>query len=355
MPAAPVRPPEAAQVLPERTKSQQTLPRRTYRFRVLGMGLAGLPLIAVMHEIHAHWLVWTWMVCTCLLWPHVAYALARRSRDPFLAELRNFVVDSILAGSWVPLIHFNALPSVLLLTVATADKVTTGIRRLWLRSLPGMLIALLVTGVLTGFAFQPQTSMTVLLACLPIMVIHTLAVSMSSYRLVRKVQIQNQKLEELSRTDALTGLDSRGHWEEQAGRVLERQRTGNGTASVMLLDIDRFKEINDQFGHAAGDDVLRRIAQIIRRELPDGSHGGRLGGDEFAVVLAAPAQTAHVIAERVRGAVEHLDFPPATDLRCSISIGIAEPPDEGGLREWIEVADRALYRAKHAGRNRTMG
>lgn len=355
MPAAPVRPPEAARLLPERTKNQLTLPRRTYRFRMLGMGLASLPLVAVMLEVHAHWLVWTWMVFSCLLWPHLAYALARRSHDPFLAELRNFVVDSILAGSWVPLIQFNVLPSALLLTVATADKVNTGIRLLWLRSLPGMLIALLATGALTGFAFQPRTSMTVLLACLPIMIIHTLAVSMSSYRLVRRVQIQNQKLEELSRTDALTGLDSRGHWEAQAGRVLERQRAGNSAASVMLLDVDRFKEINDRFGHAVGDDVLRRIARIIRRELPAGSHAGRLGGDEFAVVLAATAHSAHVTAEHVRSAVERLDFPAVADLRCSISIGIAEPPAGGGLSEWIEAADRALYRAKHAGRNRAMG
>ena len=106
--------------------------------------------------------------------------LATRSRDPFRAELRNFVVDSLIAGSWVPLLHFNALPSAILLTVATADKINSGIRRLWLHALPGMLVALVAAAVLTGFAFQPATSMPVLLACLPILIIHTLAVSASS-------------------------------------------------------------------------------------------------------------------------------------------------------------------------------
>ncbi len=311
------------------------------------MGLAALPLIAVLRELDAGWLSWLWVTLTCLVWPHVAYFIARRSPDPFRAELRNFVIDSLFAGSWVPMMHFNLLPSVILLTVVTADKVNSGIRGLWLRALPGMVLAILVGGLLTGFAMQPQTSNTVLLASLPILVIHTLAVSLSSYRLVRKVQQQNITLDEIARLDALTGLESRGHWQMHAEELLVAHQVEGRDATLLLIDVDRFKEINDRFGHATGDDVLRGIAEIIRRAMPVGSHPGRLGGDEFAAAMPSTFTDATVAAGSIRSSVAALVFPRFPGLRCSISIGLAEAPEAGlDLREWMEVADRAMYRDK---------
>lgn len=339
---------------PPRTRAQLSLPRRAYRLRVLGMGLASLPLMAVMGELGAPWEAWAWMGVTCVAWPHVAYLLAMRARDPFLTELRNFVIDSAIAGSWVPLLHFNLLPSTLLLTVVTADKINTGVRRLWAYSLPATALALLAGALLTNFAFQPRTSQFVILACLPIMIIHTLAVSTSSYRLVRRVQMQNQRLEELSRIDTLTGLFARGHWETLAEATLRATRGGDEGA-LLVLDVDRFKSINDAHGHAVGDDVLADVADLVLRNVPAGSHVGRLGGDEFAVVVPTSLGEAELAAERIRAAVRELKFANAPQLRCTVSIGIAPAPAAGtDLRAWVEVADRALYRAKKAGRDRTM-
>lgn len=347
--------PMAARPIADRPSHLKTLHRRTYPLRMLGMGLACLPVSAVMWELRSPPVVWAWMLFTCLLWPHLAYLLARNSPDPLRTELRNFVFDSFIAASWVPLMHFNALPSAVLLTVVMADKINTGVRGLWLRSLPGMVVALLGGGAITGFAFLPQTSLLVLLASLPILIIHTLAVSLVSYRLVRKVQKQNLQLEQLSREDALTGLASRGHWQNLAEQLLQRHLAEGCHATVMLLDVDEFKTINDRHGHGAGDDVLRGIADLIRAHLSAECHAGRLGGDEFAVALPLSLAEAEAAAERIRLAVASLQFPRSPDLRCSISIGIAKPDHELGLREWVEVADRALYRAKHAGRNRTEG
>lgn len=332
----------------------QSLPHRTYRLRVLGMGLASLPLMTVLWELHAGWLAWVWVGLTGLLWPHVAYALARRSRDPLHAELRNFVIDSALAGSWAPLMHFNLLPSVMLLTTVMADKNNVGVRGLWRRSLPGTLAAIGIGSVLTGFAWHPHTSMAVILATLPIMIIHAMAVSLSSYRLVRRVQAQNRQLEALTRRDALTDLDSRSHWHNQAENLLAAHHVRGQAATLLVLDADDFKDINDRYGHAAGDDVLRAIAAQLRIHLRADSHAGRLGGDEFAVAMPASLVEAQAAAERLRAAIEAMRFPLLPELRCSVSIGIAAPPARGlALRDWIEVADRALYRAKHAGRNRT--
>jgi diguanylate cyclase len=333
-------------------RAQQSLPGRIYRFRTLGMGLASLPIAAVLSEIAASVWAWAWMLFVCLVWPHLAYVVARRSAVPFLAELRNLKIDSALIGSCLPIMHFNLLPSAVLLSVASADKVNSGVRGLWLQSLPGMILAPLAFGVLTGFAFAPRTSMVVIIACLPLLIIHTMAVSVSSYRLVRRLRQQNLRLEELSRTDMMTGLLGRGHWEARAEAVLQQQGASTQVA-LMLIDIDQFKEINDRFGHAVGDDVLRAIAALLRNLIPDGSHAGRLGGDEFCVVMPMSMARAAVIAEQIRVAIEQLEFPEALELRCTVSIGMAEPPRaEGNLRAWLEHADRALYRAKQGGRNR---
>lgn len=351
MPAADRTDPPAPDDL--RATRLHTLPRRTYRFRVMGMGLAAIAVSAVLLERGAGWEGWAWMVASCLLWPHLAYWHARRSRDPFRAELYNFVADSTLAGSWVPLMHFNLLPSVVLVTVVTADKVNSGVRNLWLWSLPWMLGGTIGAGWLTGFALAPATSQRMVLACLPIMVIHTLAVSLSSYKLIRRVQRQNLELQTLSRTDSLTGLDGRRHWQSRAEALLRRHAAGQTPATLVLVDIDRFKQINDRHGHAVGDDVLRAIAECLRAGMPAQAAAGRLGGDEFAIAVPAdPAATA-ACAERLRAAVDSLEFPRSPGLRCSVSIGLAAAPDGGiGLREWTEAADRALYESKSTGRNR---
>lgn len=331
----------------------QALPNRVYRFRTLGMGLGFLPISAVLVELSASWPAWAWAVFCCLLWPHLAYRLASRNANPFHAELRNLTIDSALAGTLVPLMQFNLLPSVVLLTVTSADKINTGVRGLLLRSLPGMLLGLLVVGILGGFSSQPATSMPVMLACLPILIIHTLAVSLSSYRLIRKVQSQNVRLDELSRVDNLTGLESRGYWHEQVSQLLASHAAGEAQASMLLVDVDLFKEINDRHGHVMGDDVLRAIAIAIEASLPPGSHAGRIGGDEFAVAVPVDEESARQIAGNILARVEALQFARIPPLRCSVSIGIAEPiGDDPGLRAWLEAADHALYRAKATGRNR---
>lgn len=337
-----------------RSKAQRLLPQRVYRFRTLGMGLASLPLAAVFSELGSSWLAWGWLFLICFVWPQLAFLVARRSHDPFLAERRNLLVDSAIAGACLPIMHFNLLPSAVLLSVTLADKVNSGVRRLWLYSLPGMLIAPILVGVLTGFELELSSSTFVITCCLPLMVIHVLAVSMNSNRLVRRMQIQNLKLEALSRIDAMTGLLGRSHWESQAEMILGRSSAAQPSV-LMILDIDQFKEINDRFGHAVGDDVLRAIADVVRQNLLIGSHAGRWGGDEFVIVMPVDAGKAEVTAESIRAAVAGLEFAATGDLRCTLSIGLAQAPvAETDLRSWLELADRALYRAKHGGRNRTI-
>ena len=333
---------------------KRQLPRRVYPLRALGMGLAGLVVGVVLWERNAGLAAWLCMAAISFVWPHVAHLLSRRSADPYRAEIRNLLVDSALAVVLVTLMHFNLLPSVLLVTLTMVDKITTGIRGLWARSLPGMAGAAVAGAAFNGFQWAPETSMPVILACLPVMVLHTLSVSLVSYRLIRKVSRQNQLLDELRRIDALTGLYGRGHWQEQAEATLRRHHTTDEPACLVMLDIDHFKQINDQHGHTVGDEVLRALARIVLSNVRATDCAGRYGGDEFAIVLRGMhLDGATAVAHRIREQVQALQLHDMPGLQFTTSMGVATADHRhSSLRAWTNAADAELYQAKAAGRNR---
>ena len=318
------------------------------------MGLGALCIGAVLYENQAPLAAWALCLFMGLAWPHLAFALARYSAHPNRAEIRNLLTDSMLVGLWVPLMHFNLLPSVLLLTLVTVDKISTGIPRLWLRSLPGMLAGFLVGGLLTGFEIQLETSMPVLLASLPVLLIHTIAVAVGGNRLIHRIRHKNRQLDELSRIDMLTGLHIRRHWQTIATSAQQRHQADASPAALVMLDVDDFKGANDRHGHAFGDDVLRMVARAIRLHVDGRGEAGRYGGDEFGIVLPGTGgNEARFIAEQIRREVESTRMEAAPDARITISLGVADAcSDCPTLEKWLEHADSALYRAKRAGRNR---
>lgn len=160
-------------------------------------------------------------------------------------------------------------------------------------------------------------------------------------------QMQQQAL-----TDALTGCYNRRSFEMQLDREIQVSTRLHQPLSLLMLDLDRFKQLNDSAGHDAGDSALRKLADCFRQELRGVDTAARFGGDEFALILPqAYAEGALIVAERVRARIEEIEIPGFGHL--SASIGIAAFPLHAASRaELIVAADAALYSAKRAGRNR---
>lgn len=164
-----------------------------------------------------------------------------------------------------------------------------------------------------------------------------------------------EQLHALATVDPLTGLVTRRVLDEVARSTLARREESPGTG-LIVLDIDRFKVINDTYGHPVGDDVLRHIADIMRERLRPTSVVCRIGGDEMAVLLPdCTARAAHHRAQDLLDAIrgQALNLEDGTELFVSVSAGVAHAPDDGNdLRSLYSVADARLYEAKRGGRAR---
>jgi diguanylate cyclase (GGDEF)-like protein len=164
-----------------------------------------------------------------------------------------------------------------------------------------------------------------------------------------------RKLRQQANFDSLTGIFNRRTLLRHAGRVLTRTQRRKEPLALLMIDADHFKQINDQFGHQAGDTVLRQIAALIVEAVRPGDTVGRYGGEEFCVVLArATWVEATQVAERIREKVLTTPILHAGEsLRLTLSIGVADcMPGRDTVEDLIHDADQALFRAKGGGRNR---
>jgi len=179
--------------------------------------------------------------------------------------------------------------------------------------------------------------------------------AVTSFFDVTDVKELTQKLEYQAHVDFLTGAYSRGYFYELSNIELSRAQRYQTTFSLMLLDIDYFKKINDQYGHDAGDIALKKLVGILKETLRDLDIIGRFGGEEFIVLLPqASINNTKIIAERLRKLVSNEAIWDASGnlIKMTVSIGIAElTPDINTIDAIIKIADNALYQAKQGGRN----
>lgn len=171
----------------------------------------------------------------------------------------------------------------------------------------------------------------------------------------RELRDQKLRAEYEARIDPLTALNNRRAFMERAEIELLRANRYGNQLSLVLLDIDYFKHINDIYGHAVGDEVLKALAAVLRSHMREVDFVGRMGGEEFAIIMSETGlEEAVQAAQRIRAAVEEMTVNvPEGQVRCTCSFGVT-PFTQGDsiIQDMLLRADRALYRAKQSGRNR---
>lgn len=190
---------------------------------------------------------------------------------------------------------------------------------------------------------------------------------MSEQELQEKIVKLEEKVHELEKDlihDTLTSLKTRGFFEEEAGVYLSaianldagkrKEWFGFKHLSILFFDIDHFKKINDTYGHEVGDSVLKKVAETIAQSVRGGDTVARWGGEEIvASLLGANEEDAKGKAESIRKKIEELTF-GSTDLKVTISIGVASNFAGAKVSDLVKNADLALYKAKRSGRNKTV-
>ena len=168
-----------------------------------------------------------------------------------------------------------------------------------------------------------------------------------SFIFARKMQVQHAELEKLATRDSLTGAGNRRLFDEKVLDCLAHYERSQVPAALILLDIDHFKKINDDYGHGAGDEVLVKLIELLRRRLRAVDGLFRIGGEEFP----ADIDTLVDLAESLRRLVESSDLIAGRPVTISVGLATCSEGDTG--KSWARRADQALYKAKNAGRNRT--
>jgi len=172
-----------------------------------------------------------------------------------------------------------------------------------------------------------------------------------------KVRDARERLESLAITDALTHLYNRRHFQDTVEKEIRRSIRESRPLSLLLLDLDRFKQFNDQWGHTEGDAELTRVADVVQKNIRSTDSAFRYGGEELAVLLpSCPKVQALPVAEKIRAAVAvHPPRPSSGAAFTTVSIGVATFPEDGeAVRALVDAADAALYAAKAQGRDRVV-
>jgi diguanylate cyclase len=231
----------------------------------------------------------------------------------------------------------------------------------WIASSLYLLMAILMLGravyaswadvnLLASFATWPINAYTFMLGAVSQFFIASLFVLMLSYKL-------NQNLESIATIDGLTGVLNRRGLEDAALKMQDMCKRINFSMAALLIDIDHFKKVNDQYGHLAGDDMLRHLAKEIATILRSSDVLGRYGGEEFCVFLPNTTESDAVgLAERIRAAIESSSLKlNRKTIKCTVSIGVADSVRAGyDFKGLVASADSAMYGAKNGGRNRVV-
>ncbi len=337
-------------------------------------------VMMLSHLAHStqSWAVWGWLAVQFLAYPQLIYLWGRQAEDPMRVEMRALLLDPLLIGGWLAWLGF---PLWITFPVAIGTLISISVyrgTRGTLQALAALILGAAVVMFLDHPHFEPQTDgLTTALSMLALSAYLLMVAEGARQRglklraareeLRQKEQalqrqldanrILQRQLQEQANRDPLTGLFNRRYLYATMERELARCERESQPLSLLVMDIDHFKRINDEHGHPAGDEVLRQVAQLLAGRARSSDVVCRYGGEEYVVLL--PNMTAHtalVRAEEYRSQLQAMGIAVEDKtLHTTLSIGMASFPKHGNtVHELIRLADAALYQAKQTGRNRVV-
>ncbi len=325
--------------------------------------------------------VWALLVLQFLVYPHLVYWRALWSRDSRKTELNNLLWDNVFLGVWCAGLGFPLWISFTLFTASAINSVISSGRHGLLGAtatfLTGAALGLAACGFQSAYASPWVDVMCVLglsgyligiglIAYRRNMMLSSVRIQLKAseaamsqandglQRQLAEIHVLKEQLHEQANRDPLTGLFNRRYLQATLERELARCRRNGTPLTLMMLDIDHFKSINDRYGHVAGDEVLRRMGEVLMAGARQEDVACRFGGEEFVLLLPAmPTEAAFARAEALRSQFAALSVPsPRGEVRTTVSIGVATFPRNGStMDELTHSADLALYAAKRNGRN----
>jgi diguanylate cyclase (GGDEF)-like protein len=330
--------------------------------RAISYAYASLFIGSFLWPLHAPAWLWALLGLNLFVYPHLMYWRALRSQNSQKAELQNLVVDAAIWGALCAVLGFP-------LWISYTLFITSAVNNAFSRGLPGLRDALLayMAGAMTVWlVVEPRWAMPespwVVGLCIVGISTYLFSIARIAHlrtnllRQTRKALERNaSEWQAQANQDPLTGLFNRRYFSDTLGRELARAKRDGLPVCLMVLDIDHFKQINDQYGHDMGDRAIQLIGQLLQQSVRLEDVVSRMGGEEFCVLFPGMTLlTAKARAEllRQRLAEQSIDTPTGP-MHITASIGLAEYPrdaaDGVGL---LNAADQALYAAKRNGRNR---
>jgi diguanylate cyclase len=333
-----------------------TLSKRFYVPRCTGLLLGFVAVYANLPDQPLYREVLALLAAYCFGWPHAAYLLAKASLRPVDTERRSMVLDAFAAGFFAAAMGFNPIPSLAVVTMVVMNNMAMGGPRFAAVGLAACLLGAALACALLQVPFHGALSHAQTIACMPLLALYPLSLGYVCYLTAVKLQSQKRKLGEMSRTDYLTGLANRAALNDILEQAFSEPNAHLSNSVLALIDADGFKQINDRYGHIAGDRALQKISEIMRACVRAEDTVGRYGGDEFCVILRNVSQAeAAQILERMRSLAQLNIAEQDGGRNSTLSIGAAVYTSLAGTSaKWLHLADEAMYEAKRAGRNKVV-
>lgn len=326
--------------------------RRMFAMRQLGTFLCFFPILSVLLELGRGMWLTILLSINAFIWPVVAWILAHSSSDPTATERRNLTIDAAFGGVWVALMGISPLPSLIIMAVLASDRYAAGGWAQLRPALAAFLLAFIPTWSVAGMPLQLTFSTRAVWLSLPLATCYMMVLSAVSYQLTLSLRRKNRELERISLMDPSLKIPNRRLFDRRLESEYLRTQRGDSHAWLLLLDVDNFKQVNDRFGHEAGDYLLAEISMLLRTEVGIRDIPARFGGDELGVIVRdADSNSIVILAAALKEKIAQIQLPASPNFQCSVSIGIAPAAKADSIHQWLRNADQALYNVKRTGRD----